>query len=290
MRSACTNCPRSRSAASVKTRSIFCACPRAKYTMCDASFTMLEIFGCVSSSRIWTRVKIGPTRDCKSVTRRLVFSDVRLSWKNSNVNITTWTTRAMAAMMLNTSSQNCIAAPRAPLRDGTPCYRPTETSGLRLAQIRFASGFHCRRDRIFFAYRNFLTALNQFIGAFAQFAGFLLGVILALVRFLREKIASFFTGFRCKQNPHKRPNPHSYHEIRHLRTHIVRHNNLQGNRSIALMAAQCALTAICVRMRLFSFRIAELPQNSLSAFSRNYAAQFFQASPLNIGDAPEFFQ
>src|SRR5947199_1661305 len=291
MRSACTNCPRSRSAASVNTRSIFCAWPRAKYTMCEASFTMLEIFGWVSSSKICTRVRIGPTRDCKSVTNRLVFSDVRFSWKNSNVNMITWTTSAMAAMMQNTSSQNCIAAPRVPLGDGTPCYRLTKfLRRLRLAQIRFASGFHCRRDRIFFAYSNFLAALNQFVGALAQFAGFFLSVILALIRFLRKKIASLFAGLWRKQNTDKRPDPHSHHEIRHLRTHIVRHNNLQRNRSIALTAAQCVLTAILIRMRLLGFRIAELAQNFLRAFSRNYSAQFFQTRSLNIGDAPEFFQ
>src|SRR5438132_6391411 len=291
IRSACVNCPRSRSAASVTTRSIFCACPRARYTMCEASFTMLEIFGCVSSKRICTRVRIGPTRDCKSVTSRLVFSDVRFSWKNSNVNMITWTTRAMAAMMQNTSSQNCIAAPRVPLGDGTPCYRLTKfLRRLRLAQIRFASGFHCRRDRIFFAYSNFLAALNQFVGPLAQFAVFFLGVFLDLICFLRKKIASFFAGFRRKQNTPERANPHSHHEIRHLRTHIVRHNSLQRNRSIALTAAQCVLTAILIRMRLLGFRIAELAQNFFRVFSRDHATQFFQPSSLNIGDAPEFFQ
>ena len=51
MRSAWTNWPRKRSDASVKMRSIFCACPRARYTTCAASATSSEIFGCVSSSR-----------------------------------------------------------------------------------------------------------------------------------------------------------------------------------------------------------------------------------------------
>src|SRR5205807_434207 len=143
------------------------------------------------------------------------------SWKNSNVNMITWTTRAMAAMMQNTSSQNCIAAPRVPLGDGTPCYRLTKfLRRLRLAQIRFAPGFYCGRDRILFAYGDFLAALNQFIGALAQ----------------------------------------------------------------------CVLTAILIRMRLLGFRIAQLAQNFFRVFSRDHAAQFFQPSSLNIGDAPEFFQ
>src|SRR5439155_17508882 len=129
---------------------------------------------------------------------------VRFSWKNSNVNMNTWTTSAKAAMKKNTSSQKCIAAPRVPLGDGTPCYRLTKfLRRLRLAQIRFAPGFHCRRDRIFFAYGDFLAALNQFVAAPAQFAGFFLGVILALIRFLRKKIPSFFAGFLPNQNTDK---------------------------------------------------------------------------------------
>src|SRR5467141_5452539 len=106
----------------------------------------------------------------------------------------------MAAMMLNTSSQNCIAAPRAPPGDGTPPYHPAKLSGLRLAQIRFASGFHRRRDRILFVYRNFLAALDQLVRAFPQFAGFLLRVILALVGFFRQKIARLLAGLRRTQN------------------------------------------------------------------------------------------
>ena len=77
MRSACISCPRSRSAASVNTRSTFWACPRARYTMCEASFTIADIFGCVSSSRICTRVRIGPIRDCNSLTNRFTLSVVR---------------------------------------------------------------------------------------------------------------------------------------------------------------------------------------------------------------------
>src|SRR5712664_2931613 len=244
MRSACTNCPRSRSAASVNTRSIFCACPRATYTMCEASFTMLEIFGCVSSSRICTRVRMGPTRECNSPTSRFIFSVVRRSSKNNAVRTTTCTTRAIAAMMLNNSSQNCIGAPPAPLRDGTPSYRLTEPLGLRFAQIRFASGFHSRRDGILFAHRHFLAALDQFICAFPQLAGLFLGVILALIRLLRQIIPSLFSGFRGKQNTYQRANSQSYQEISHLGTNIVRHSNLLSNRSIAVVSIQHTLTGM----------------------------------------------
>src|SRR5712664_678188 len=194
--------------------------------MCDASFTMLEIFGWVSSRRIWTRVRMGPTRDCRSPRSRLTFSDVRRIWKNRAVSITTCTTRAIAATMLKNSTQNCIGAPPAPLRDGTPSYHLTEPLRLRFAQIRFAPGFHSRRDGILFAHRHFLAALDQFIGTFPQLAGLFLGVILALIRLLRQIIPCLFSGFRGKQNTYQRANSQPYQEISHLGTNIVRHSNL----------------------------------------------------------------
>src|SRR6266478_5702613 len=266
MRSACSNCPRSRSAASVNTRSIFCACPRAKYTMCDASFTMLEIFGCVSSRRICTRVSMGPTRECKSPTRLFTFSVVRRSRKNNAVRITTCTTRAIAATILQHSSQNCIPASPAPLRDGTSCYPFTAPLGLRFAQIRFPSGFHCRRDGIFFAHRNFLATLDQLICALTQFAGLLLRVIFALIRLLRQKIACLFSGFRRKQDSDQRSNSQPYQEISHLGTHIVRHSILHRNRSIAVVSTQHTLTAISTGNWLRHVRSAKLAKYFLSTF------------------------
>src|SRR5260370_18127964 len=121
---------------------------------------------------------MGPTRDCRSVTKRLVFSDVRFSGKNSNVNIPTGTTSAAAATKLNTSSHTCILAPYASPGGATPSYRLVDPLRLRLAQICFASGFHCRRDGILLADRNFLAALDQLIPAFPQFPCFLLTVLL----------------------------------------------------------------------------------------------------------------
>src|SRR5258707_2024259 len=251
MRSACSNCPRSRSAASVNTRSIFCAWPRARYTMCDASFTMLEIFGWVSSNRIWTRVRMGPTRACKSLVSRLTFSDVRRISKNSSVSITTWITRAIAAMMLKNASQNCIGAPPASLGGGTPCYRLAESLRLRFAQICFAPGFDRRRDGILLTHRNVLAALDQLICALAELASFLLRVILAFIGLLRKEFASIFTGFRREENPYKRPYAESYEEISHLGTYIIRHDNLHRNRSIAASRAQCGLTSMLASNWLF---------------------------------------
>src|SRR6267378_3377615 len=258
--------------------------------MCDASFTMLEIFGCVSSRRIWTRVRMGPTRDCKSHRSRLTFSDVRRIWKNKAVSITTCTTRAIAATMLKNSSQNCIGAPPAPLGSGTPCYCPAESLRLRFAEIRFAPGFDGRRDGILLAHRNVLAALDQFISALAEFASFLLRVILAFVSLLCKIFASILAGFRREENSHKGPYAKPYEEIRHLGTNIVRHDNLHRNRSIAAGRAQCGLTCISSFHRLCPRIALQMLEDLLRTSSRHEPAQFFQARTLNIGDASKLLQ
>src|SRR5207302_9389400 len=157
--------------------------------------------------------------------------------------------------MLKISSHNCIAAP---LRDGTSCCLLAAPSGLRFAQIRLASGFYCRRDRILLAHRNFLAALDQLIGALAQFAGLLLGVIFALIRLLGQKIARLFPRLRGKQNTDKRSYSQPYQEIGHLGSHIVRHSNLHRNRSIAVGSAQHSLTAMSAANRLLRSRATKL--------------------------------
>ena len=53
--------------------------PSLSLPYAQTAVTMLEIFGCVSSRRICARVSIGPTRECKSPTRRFIFSVVRRS-------------------------------------------------------------------------------------------------------------------------------------------------------------------------------------------------------------------
>src|SRR5260370_38907091 len=128
-------------------------------------------------------------RDSTSPTSGFTFSSWRGSEKTTPVRSPTSQPRATAATMLNTSTQNFIPAPPASLRDGTSCYRFPAPLGLRFAQICFASGFHRRRDGIFFAHRNFLATLDQFICALTQFAGLLLRVIFALIRLFRQKIA-----------------------------------------------------------------------------------------------------
>src|SRR5437899_7470553 len=112
----------------------------------------------------------------------------------------------MAAMMQNTSSHTCILAPYASPGGATPSYRLVDPLRLRLAQIRFASGFHCRRDGILLADRNFLAALDQLIRAFPQFAGFLLSVVLHFDRLFLMKLSRLFARLRRKQNSYHRPN------------------------------------------------------------------------------------
>src|SRR6266849_1245454 len=212
---------------------------------------MLEIFGCVSSNRIWTRVRMGPTRACKSLVSRLTFSDVRRISRNNRVSITTCTTSAIAAIMLKNSSQNCIGAPPAPLGGGTPCYRPAESLRLRFAQIGFAAGFDRRRDGILFAHRNFLAALDQFIRALTELASLLLRIILAFIGLFCKVVASILAGFRREQNPYQGSNSQPYEKICHLGSYIVRHSNLHRNRSIAASRVQCELTCIWRRNWLF---------------------------------------
>src|SRR6516165_503667 len=273
MWSRCTNWPRRRSAASVNTRSTFWAWPRAKYTICEASFTMLEILGCVSSSRICTRVRIGPIRDCTSLTRRFTLSEVRRIWKSSTVRITTCTTRASAATMLKISSHTCIAAPLAPLGVQTRLWPATSSLRLlRLAQVRFAPCFDRCRDRILLAYRHFFSAFDQFIGSLTQFACLALRIVLAFVRFLRKIIARLVAGFRRKKNAHEGANAKTHKKVRHLGTHTVRHNNLQSQASTARVKLQSFLTGISQPRRLLLVRILEDSKNPFRAFSRHNLA------------------
>ncbi len=84
------------------------ACPRARYTMCAASLTIVEIFGCVSSSKICTRVRMGPARAFKSVTVFSIFCMVRRVVKYSAVKIDTCNISAIAT---TTRTQFCMSAP-----------------------------------------------------------------------------------------------------------------------------------------------------------------------------------
>src|SRR5579859_487002 len=217
-----------RSAASVNTRSTFCACPRARYTMCDASFTMLAIFGCVSSRRICTRVRIGPIRDCISVTSRFTFSVVRRIWNSNTVKITTCTTSASAATMLKTSSHTCIHAPHAPrgrnrVLSHYPALHERVLGRLRGLPIRFLRAFDGRSNRVFLPDSHFFSTLDQFIGAFAQLTRFTLRVFFSFVGPLRKEFTRLFTGLWRKKHAHQGANTKTDQKVRHFGTYVVRH-------------------------------------------------------------------
>src|ERR1700694_4470594 len=192
--------------------------------------------------------------------------------------------------MLKNSTQNCIGAPSSPLGSGTPCYCPAESLRLRFAKIRFTPGFHRSGNGILLADRNFLAALDQFIGAFAEFAGFLLREVLAFVRLLRKEIARIFAGLGSKENANQSSDAQPYEEISHLGTNIIRHDNLHRNRSIANITAQCRLTAMWPPNWLLCCRAPKMRQDLLCTFTRDNTAQFLQSGPLNIGHASKFLQ
>jgi hypothetical protein len=70
----------------------------------------------------------------------------------------------------------------------------TDRDRLRLgfAEVRFAAGFDSGGERIALALGDIFAALDEFIGAFAEFAGFALRVVATFVGFLGEIVASFF--------------------------------------------------------------------------------------------------
>src|SRR5450432_263102 len=68
------------------------------------------------------------------------------------------------------------------LRAGLPAHLLTRLR-LRLAEVCLTAGINRGRQRILFANRDILAALDQFIGAFAKLSSFALGVILAFIGF-----------------------------------------------------------------------------------------------------------
>src|SRR5712664_2223540 len=236
IRSARTSWPRSRSEASVKTRSTFWACARARYTTCAASATISEIFGCVSSSRICTRLRIGLSRDSRSEVNRSMRSVVRRIWRNMATRIPACSTIAAAATQTKTAIHISIRTP-SPLRMGslTTVNHQTEPAALKsrvrrqdlrlgFAQVRFASRINGRRNRILFAHRDVLAALDQFIRALAELPRLALREVAPFIGFLGEQVARLFAGLGRKQNADKRANTEAYEEISHLGSHIVRHS------------------------------------------------------------------
>jgi len=65
--------------------------------------------------------KIGPTGECKIAHQRFTFSVVCASERQHRQDSPLYNQRDRATMQKKNSSQIGIAAPAAPLRDGTPC-------------------------------------------------------------------------------------------------------------------------------------------------------------------------
>src|SRR5215470_5142848 len=188
--------------------------------MCAASLTIVEIFGCVSSSRICTRVRMGLNLVFRSLTVRSICCMVLRVWKKSAVRIITCTISAIATIVM---TQISMHAPPAPVQEQN---HPARTSWLRLgclAPVRFARALNRGRNRILLARRNVLAALDQFVGAFAKFASFALRVVLAFIGLFRQKFARFLAGFRREQNSDQGSNAQAHKKERYLGTYIIRH-------------------------------------------------------------------
>src|SRR5437870_5077234 len=202
--------------------------------MCAASLTIVESLGCVSSSRICTRVRIGPTLRFKSVTESSTCLIVRRVCTNSAISTDTCRTSAMAT---TTPTQFCMHAPFAPLAEqNLPAYRKI----LRLARfppVGFARAFHGCRNRFLLFRGDVLAALDQFVGAFAEFAGFALRVVLAFIGFFREEFAGLVAGFRGEQNSNEGADAQADEKIGYFGTSVVRHKYLPVTAALRLTRA-----------------------------------------------------
>src|SRR5579859_3916225 len=191
--------------------------------MCAASLTIVEILGCVSSSRICTRVRMGPTLRFKSVTESSICFIVRRVCTNSAISTDTCRTSAMAT---TTPTQFCMHAPFAPLAEqNLPAYRKI----LRLAgfpPVGFTRAFHGRRNRFLLTRGDVFAALDQFVRAFPEFARFALRVILAFIGFFRKKFARFFPRFWREQNSNEGADAQADEKISYLGSNVVRHKYL----------------------------------------------------------------
>src|SRR5215469_2607154 len=137
---------------------------------------------------ICVRVRIGPTRECKSPTILFTDSVVFRSWKKSRTRIPACTISVSTATMINSSIVTCIHTLPSPQLQRNP-QDAWAISRLRFAKKSFSSGIDRRGDRIPLAHRHIFAALNQFIGAFPQFTGLLLREFAPFVGALGQVIA-----------------------------------------------------------------------------------------------------
>src|SRR5579859_112259 len=196
--------------------------------MCAASSTSAEIFGCVSSSRICVRVRIGPTRECMSPTILFTDSVVFFSCRNSTIRMVVCTSSAIAAARIKTCIVICIHTRSFPQPQRRNPSRLNKPSRLRFAKKRLASRIHCRGQRFPLARSHVLAALNQFVGAFPQLLCPLLGKFPPVIRALRQVLARVFPGLRRKQDAHQSAYSKSHQKVTHLASNVVSHNRLHA--------------------------------------------------------------
>src|ERR1700691_569539 len=177
------------------TRSIFCASPRARRVISEASATIPVMRGETSSTRICTREISGVTLVLRSATVCSTRAAVRRSWMNRTMRTTACRTTASAVTTTKNGIQLSIRFPR----------RDYLLSLGFFALIRVAPSIDGGCNRFLLPHGNRLAPLQNVLGAFAQFPRFALGVFAALIGLLREVFARFIARFRREQNSNQRP-------------------------------------------------------------------------------------
>src|ERR1700686_1552447 len=196
--------------------------------MCAASSTSAEIFGWVSSSKICVRVRIGPTRECKSPTILFTDSVVFFSCRNSTIRIVVCTSSATAAARIKSCIVICIHTRPSPQLQRKNASHPNKSSGLRFAKKRLASRIHRCGARFPLARSNVLPALDQLVRAFPQLFRLFLREFTPIIRALRQILARVFAGFRCEQDAHQRAHPESHQKVTNLASNVVRHKSFHA--------------------------------------------------------------
>src|SRR6266436_6709136 len=192
--------------------------------------------------------------------------------------------------MQKNSSQNCIAAPPVPIRDGTRATalpNPYDFDWRRYASRPASTAAEI--ESFLLTAISLLRSINSSARSRSSRAFFCAKSLPSSAFFARNSRVTS-PDFGANKIPTIAPTPSPTMKYVTLEPTLSAIATSMENRSIALRSAQSALTAIRARMRLWGFRIPKLVQNFLRALPRNDAAQFLQSRPLNVGHAPKFFQ
>src|SRR5882724_12739724 len=120
-------------------------------------------------------------------------------------------------------------------------------SALGFPAIRLARAFHGGRERFLLPRGYILAALDQFVGAIAQLAGFALGEFAAFIGLLAEKLAGFLSGLGSEEDADQGAHAEANQKISDFGTNVVRHKSLQQDASIGVCVAQYKLTSMYVQ-------------------------------------------